>query len=238
MIAGSLHPERTLLTFIAASLAVAGYAERPSSGLAANAKRSCSVTQPNGNSPKVGKPAKKLTSFNYGNGSLWIALWWPRRGILAGVAPDGGVEATIGPDGSIRAKVGWYRGVNGKLTIAGRRLDATARRLRADVPHGYGLRGFQSTAIIFPTEGCWKVTGRIGRASLTFVVKVTKRSVRPQPRAHSRLRHLRFVSLLALEADPVALVSDTRAQLRRDHRYPAHGADRWAILARSGGHSL
>jgi hypothetical protein len=165
----------TLVTAVAVALAVAGYAEKANSGLSSSAKRSCAVTQPNGNSPKVGQPPERATSFNYGNGSLWIALWWPRRGILAGIAPDGGAEATIGSDGSIHLKVGWYRGLNGKLRIGGRRLDATARPLRAHVPDGYGSSGFQATGIIFPTVGCWQVTGRVGRASLTFVVRVAKR---------------------------------------------------------------
>jgi hypothetical protein len=143
-------------------------------GSSSTLERSCRVTRPNGNSPKAGNPPRKLTSWNHGNGSLWIALWWPPRGILAGIGP-GGTEATIEADGSIRAKVGWYRGANGKLTIGGRRLDGTARRLQADVPDGYGLRGFQSTALIFPTVGCWRVTGAVGRARLTFVVRVAKR---------------------------------------------------------------
>jgi len=29
--------------------------------------------------------------------------------------------------------------------------------------------------VIFPTEGCWKVTGTVGRASLSFVTFVLKR---------------------------------------------------------------
>lgn len=158
---------------LAAALAAAGYAEKSSS--TSNVKRPCSVTRPNGNSPKIGQPPKKLRSFNHGNGSLWIALWWPRRGVLAGIAPDGSAEATIEADGSIHLKVGWYRGANGKLRIGGRRLDATASPLRAHVPDGYGARGFQATGLIFPTVGCWHVTGTVGRASLTFVVRVAKR---------------------------------------------------------------
>jgi hypothetical protein len=34
--------------------------------------------------------------------------------------------------------------------------------------------GFHATALIFPTAGCWEVTGRVGDASLTFVVEVEK----------------------------------------------------------------
>ena len=42
------------------------------------------------------------------------------------------------------------------------------------------------------------------------------------------LRLVRLVSLLALEANPAGLASDTRVQLRWHHRYPAEGADRGA----------
>jgi hypothetical protein len=104
---------RTLTAALVVALAAASYAEKSSS--TSNVKRLCSVTRPNGNSPKIGQPPRKLRSFNHGNGSLWIALWWPRRGVLAGIAPDGGAEATIEADGSIHLKVGWYRGANGKL---------------------------------------------------------------------------------------------------------------------------
>jgi hypothetical protein len=69
-------------------------------------------------------------------------------------------------------KFGWWRALPGpKLTIEGRRLDAEAPPLRASIPDGYGAQ-FQATGIIFPTPGCWEVTGRAGGASLTFVTRV------------------------------------------------------------------
>jgi hypothetical protein len=46
--------------------------------------------------------------------------------------------------------------------------------LRAEVPSGYGDKGFQATALVFATPGCWEVTGRVGDAGLTFVTKVVK----------------------------------------------------------------
>jgi hypothetical protein len=40
-----------------------------------------------------------------------------------------------------------------------------------------GPTGFQPSTLIFPTAGCWKVTGRIDdRASLTFVTDVAIRA--------------------------------------------------------------
>lgn len=78
-------------------------------------------------------------------------------------------------DGSIDAKLGWWRGVGRQLTIRGRRLDAKAPPLRARIPQGYGWSGFQATGVIFPTEGYWQVTGRVGQATLRFVTLVVKR---------------------------------------------------------------
>ena len=145
---------------------------------AAKAERKCPVTHPNGNSPKESPGSKMaprdLDSFNYGNGALWIALYWQRGTIVA--SPDGSSEAIIAPDGSVQVKVGWYRGVSGKLTLTGRRLGTSAPPLRAHMPDGYTPFGFQPTGIVFPTVGCWRVTGRVGRrASLTFVVRVVER---------------------------------------------------------------
>ena len=71
-------------------------------------------------------------------------------------------------------KFAWQRGVRGALRIEGRRLDSVAPPLRAHIPNGYGDIGFQATAIIFPTPGCWEVTGRVGNASVTFTTKVIK----------------------------------------------------------------
>jgi hypothetical protein len=83
--------------------------------------------------------------------------------------------ATIERDGSIRTKLGWWRGRPGELVITGRRLDAPAPPLLAHSSSiGYGPRGFQPSGLIFPTVGCWKVTGTLPRAKLVFVVKVTK----------------------------------------------------------------
>jgi hypothetical protein len=51
-------------------------------------------------------------------------------------------------------------------------MDGEAAPLQADIPPGYGQTGFQASGIIFPTEGCWEITGRAGDAELTFVQRV------------------------------------------------------------------
>lgn len=77
-------------------------------------------------------------------------------------------------DGAIGIKFPWYRRAAGRpLTITGRRLDSSAPPLSAEVPDGYHGT-FQASAIVFPTERCWRVTGRVGGRSLTFVTAVIK----------------------------------------------------------------
>lgn len=121
-------------------------------------ERPCPVTRPNGQVPP-GEAASNSSRY-LGNGALWTDLYpSPLR-----PRPD-----DVRNDGRIVIKVPWWRGVRGRLTITGRRLDASAPPLSAWIPTGYGRRGFQSTAITFPAPGCWEVTGRVGDASLRFV---------------------------------------------------------------------
>lgn len=121
----------------------------------------------------VTKPGPSSGGFNYGHARLRVNLW-PRGVLPAGPLPGGGSYATIQADGSIRAKLGWWRGVEGRLRISGARLDQPALPLSASVPGGYLPTGFQPSGLIFPTEGCWRVVGQVGRARLAFVVRVLK----------------------------------------------------------------
>jgi hypothetical protein len=119
----------------------------------------CPFTTPNLSTP----PGSTAGAVFHGNGKIWVGMW-----------PSNIVVKAPEPDGTIDAKFGWWRGVPGTFTIDGRRLDAPAPPLSASVPDGYGEQGFQATGIVFPAEGCWEVTGRIGDASLTFVTLVLK----------------------------------------------------------------
>lgn len=132
----------------------------PESTAARVQTKGCPVTRPNGEHP----PGDSNSEF-FGNGRLWVDLW-----------VDGhAVTSDMRRDGSLAVKFPWTRGVRGELTITGHRLDAPAPPARASVPDGYGSVGFQSSAIIFPTAGCWQVTGKVGQVSLTFVTTVNPR---------------------------------------------------------------
>jgi len=142
-------------------------AEPPTNGAVSTQSPSeaepCPVTRPNGNLPP-GETARSGSRY-LGNGALWTVLY---------ANPFRPRPEDVRADGSIEIKVPWWRGVVGRLTIAGRRLDGDAPPASAWIPTGYGRTGFQSTAVTYPTPGCWEVTGRAGGASLTFISLILK----------------------------------------------------------------
>ena len=106
---------------------------------------SCAVTIPNNREAK------------YENGALATTLW--SLGVIV-FSPSG--PGTVFEDGSLGMKWHWSRLQPGQLKISGRRLDGEAPPLCADILEGYGDSGFQATGLIFPTSGCWEVTGTLG----------------------------------------------------------------------------
>jgi hypothetical protein len=106
------------------------------------------------------------------SGDLYVGGLWPNGTV---VFKPGGTGFIL-PDGSMSMKFGWLRaqGLRGRLTIHGKRLDASAPPLRAEIPEGYGDTGFQATGVIFPAEGCWQVTGQVGDTALTFITRAIK----------------------------------------------------------------
>jgi hypothetical protein len=125
----------------------------------------CAVTLPNGDNPPG-----QTSRFSHGNGRLWVELY--PHGVIRARKDD------VRADGSLAIKFPWTRGDRGQLTITGRRLDADAPPARAWIPSGYGPTGFQSSAVIFPTAGCWIVTGRVGVVELRVVTKVLRPAAR------------------------------------------------------------
>lgn len=128
----------------------------------------CAVTIPNG----IAAGENHLDPASYGNAQLSVGPFglWPDGTVV--FKPGG--AGFITRDGSLGMKFGWRRGVAGQLEIEGRRVDAGAPPLRSEVPKAYGNRGFQATYVIFPTPGCWEVTGRVGDAHVTFITRVVK----------------------------------------------------------------
>jgi hypothetical protein len=106
---------------------------------------------------------------NYGNDALSTGLYPEGKVVFKPGGPGFVLE-----DGALSMKFFWWRLVPGRLTIDGRRLDGAASPLRATIPDGYGDIGFQSTALLFSTPGCWEVTGHVGNRTLTFVTLVEK----------------------------------------------------------------
>jgi hypothetical protein len=126
----------------------------------------CPVTEPNGSTPPGEDPDR--TSNVLGNGAIWVGLYPEGTVIFEPDGPGGRDPLT----GAYAMKFWWWRGVEGQLEITGQRLDGEAPPMWGGVPEGYGDTGFQATGLVFPTEGCWEVTGRVGDASITFVTRV------------------------------------------------------------------
>ena len=135
----------------------------------------CPVTPPGGPRPPTGLPPKPYI----GNGRLWVGLW--PRGLVI-VPPD-----DISRRGVLRMKFMWWRGssVHGVLHISGSQLaaDGVVRGRTT----GYGLTGFNASSIYFSGQGCYRVTGRAGGATLSFVTLVRTCSVLHEltPRVHA-----------------------------------------------------
>ncbi len=118
------------------------------------------------------------TSVSPTGGRLWTV---DHHGTYA-AAPS-----QVGADGSIELKAPWWaagprgnmrRGPHGRLSVSGRRLDATATPLRARTrevaQEGFGGSGVWAVVLTFPTEGCWIVSGRVGRTQHAFRLRVTQ----------------------------------------------------------------
>jgi hypothetical protein len=155
--------------------------QQPAAQSSVRRPQDCPVTVPNGRTPAGVRPGSdehgnsRLTTLLGGNGTFVVAP----TSAPEYLHPDGGiaVDGVLKPDGSVSIKQGWWRGqgVRGRVRIRAWRLDAPAPRVdRTIPPAGYGLTGFQATGLELPATGCWKVTGSVGAASLTFVTLVLR----------------------------------------------------------------
>jgi hypothetical protein len=160
------------LTVFCASLAACGGSSSDRAGVAAPTASpntaliaTCPVTIPNGSTPPSEHPSPEF----HGNGVLWTAL-----------PPDGKIVATrpfVLPDGSMRIKFPWWgsRRAGSDLSITGTSLQPPGGLARAHISPGLtGAPHFWASGVIFPAQGCWRVTASSGRARLSFVVLVSK----------------------------------------------------------------
>jgi hypothetical protein len=103
-----------------------------------------------------------------------------RQRLLSVDARGGVLSRPREPDGTLFDKLGWLprRGFTGTLVVTGERLDAPGRLNVLSVNWGYAYapgrppRGSWASAVKFPSEGCWRITGRVDDVTLTYVVRV------------------------------------------------------------------
>jgi hypothetical protein len=108
------------------------------------------------------------------NSALRTSTWPDGRVVF-----EPGGPGFIEDDGSLGMKWPWERKIAGQLSVGGRRLDGEAPPARSYIPLGYGNTGFQSTYLVFPTPGCWEITGGVSGQSLSFTVYVEKKDEGP-----------------------------------------------------------
>ena len=107
----------------------------------------------------------------YGTSRLWVIL--PTAGVLR-------VQGNQPDDGCYGTKLGWIpdRDRSLQLVVSGRRLDAPGRMRVLGVNWGYSStgKGSPASAVGFPKAGCWRITGRAGATTVSYVVRVVTES--------------------------------------------------------------
>ena len=76
-------------------------------------------------------------------------------------------------------KVPWIRPAGVKLLITGRRLDGQSAPLKASTP-GNATSAFTPSGMLFPSAGCWEVTGRAADKELKYIIQVQPKGSRPR----------------------------------------------------------
>jgi hypothetical protein len=109
-----------------------------------------------------------VVNGSYGNNSVRVNLWPEGKFVFA---PNG--PGFVDRDGALGMKVGWGLRKKGTLSVTGRRLDDMAPPARAYISRSYDdYVGGMSLYLVFPTPGCWEITGSVADESLTFVTLV------------------------------------------------------------------
>jgi hypothetical protein len=125
----------------------------------------CPVTVPNGRTP----PGEQPSPEDRGSGGLWTVI--PSDGRIVAK------RAFVLPDGSMRIKFPWWgsRRADAHLRITTSSLHPRGGMARAQISPGRtAAPHFWASAVIFQTEGCWRVTASAGQARLSLVVFVVR----------------------------------------------------------------
>jgi hypothetical protein len=128
----------------------------------------CPVTLP----PEGPNGPQMLRGASVNGHILWVSLFGRDGTVLFRKGGPG----FILPNGSLQMKFLWAKGggLRGALTVHGKRLDAPAPALSADIDNEYVNQDYQPSYLIFPTAGCWQVTGEVADARVTFVTRVIR----------------------------------------------------------------
>ena len=131
----------------------------------------CNVTIPNGVVAGLSEPH----AGSYGNALLSVGPFglWSNGTVV--FKPGGAGFVTR--EGALGMKFGRTRGIRGKLTVTGHRLDGAAPPLRLSANNADVGAGFQATHLIFSAPGCWEVTAHVGDredSKITFVTRIVR----------------------------------------------------------------
>ena len=125
-----------------------------------NTAGACARSRPNGKRVPGLRPSAHL----HGNG------------VLAAFVGDGRYVAPE-PDGTVFTKMIWVAAsAERPLEVSYRRIAGSGEETRAESIRGTlsGFAGPSWASRMYFSEGCWRVTGRIGDISLSFVVEVVR----------------------------------------------------------------
>jgi hypothetical protein len=134
-------------------------------------KTTCPVTVPRGGRPPLSSSPGPQWHWN---GVMWA---WPARDGVFTATPDN--QGWPGdPPGSIATKLYWFASVDDVLKVEGERLDAASPPMvvhRVNRGQSSSWRGpTWATPVTFPSEGCWRLTARLGDVSLSYILKVSR----------------------------------------------------------------
>lgn len=115
------------------------------------------------------RPTRQLQGGWIGNAELRVSSFGNGR-----ITFRPGGPGFVTRDGSLGMKFLWERFVSGTLQVTGRRLDGPAAPLRTEISPTYGDSGLLPSYLIFPTPGCWEVTGRVREQPVSMVLWIEK----------------------------------------------------------------